>query len=88
METFDRISLGVVSKFLTEQQMKGVKAGYGYGEKKPWPGQKTGTCGWRSGGDIICCASQEEVFRLYDEWSGNWCCDSCGTTTYCGDWTC
>ncbi len=49
-----------------------------------------GTCGFRVpaqngySGYIDCNVSKEEALAWVNEYGGNWCCDSCGSSSYCG----
>lgn len=65
---------------LSYDQMKNIKGG-------------TGTCGYvgpiiDGHRDIICNVSMSEALFLMEPYEGegvaNWCCDSCGSTWYCG----
>lgn len=57
---------------LSKQQMKEVKGG-------------TGSCGFKnSNGVTRCHLSKAEALHMYDGKDGSyWCCDSCGSTSYC-----
>lgn len=61
---------------LSREQMQTVKGG--------------GTCGfavWTGDSYIIgCSTSKSEAIDMFNHFTGhgNWCCDSCGSTWYCG----
>ena len=43
-----------------------------------------GTCGYISPeGSVWCNISKSQAKGSYENMGGNWCCDSCGTTSYC-----
>jgi natural product precursor len=43
-----------------------------------------GTCGYKSStGTVDCGVSKEEAQFMVEE-GGYWCCDSCGSSSYCG----
>lgn len=49
----------------------------------------SGTCGWAGfniNGDPIkvCNIAKHHVDNLYSNYGGQWCCDSCSSTWYCG----
>ena len=60
--------------------------------KPEWDGEE-GTCGWgvetpeSSVVDFmaICGIPKEEALFYFSEFGGNWRCDSCGSTWYCGN---
>ena len=68
------------SSLLSKEQMKNVKGG--------------GTCGYRvevydevsneSWIEVGCGVSQSSAMGLAGHYGGNWCCDNCGTSSYCG----
>lgn len=57
---------------------------------------KTGTCGWGvketisyPGGSYTdysreCFIPRDKAIALYNQWGGNWCCEQCSNTAYCG----
>lgn len=58
-------------KALSKKQMRATKSG-------------SGTCGAKSpSGDLICGVSKAEALHWATS-EGNWCCDSCGSSSYCG----
>lgn len=77
MRTFNELKK---RNILSTQAMSFVRGGEG------------GTCGYMGPGvngasTVICNISREEALWWYGE-GGNgahWCCDSCGSTSYCGD---
>ncbi|WP_083836489.1 hypothetical protein [Nitritalea halalkaliphila] len=59
---------------LGRSQMKKITGGYG----------TSGTCGW-SGMGGFCGINKATAQALASQYPGTrWCCDSCGTTGYCG----
>jgi len=48
-----------------------------------------GTCGFRVWAygkwQIDCGVAKSDALLAVENWGGNWCCDSCGTSTYCAD---
>ncbi|MDX9845494.1 MAG: rSAM-modified peptide [Tenuifilaceae bacterium] len=63
---------------LSQEQMKRVIGG-------------SGTCGYagpvvNGKRTVICGVSKEAALFMFDGGGdgSNWCCDSCGTSTYCG----
>ena len=76
----EKISLATIKIFLTSKEMKNVMGGSGVGDCKH---EGSGTCGWKSGGLCYCGISYGEVQSLFDVWGGNWCCDSCDSSSYC-----
>lgn len=77
-----KINMKSVFEILSEKEMKNVMGGSG-----------TGTCGWSGNPNAYfeiltfpqCGLSKEEALRYFNDFGGNWCCDSCGSSTYCGD---
>lgn len=62
---------------LQRSQMAGFYGGSG----------ASGTCGW-DGGNLtspFCGISREAAIDNATEHEGNWCCDSCSSTWYCGN---
>jgi natural product precursor len=65
---------------LSNEQMKSVKGG-------------TGTCGYsvtmydevsnQSWTEVVCGVRKSEALGAVMAYGGNWCCDSCGTSSYC-----
>lgn len=56
---------------LSNDQMKNIKGG-------------SGTCGFSTSTGTVGCgySKAEALFMIQD--GGHWCCDSCGTSSYCG----
>ena len=80
------ISMDVLKKVLNPYEMRNVLGGSGQDDDDdPFT---PGTCGHFSGGDGVCCISKSDALDLFAQWGGNWCCDSCGGTFYCGWATC
>jgi len=42
------------------------------------------TCGYKTSGGTIACGVSKSVAQSAVSGGGNWCCDSCPSTTYCG----
>ena len=43
-----------------------------------------GTCGYRSpDGAVWCGITKSQAEGAYNNNGGNWCCDSCGSSSYC-----
>ena len=61
---------------LQRNQLKTVLGGYG--------GSGGGTCGYNNAYGWDCNVTKEVAKGEYDNYGGNWCCDSCDTTSYCG----
>jgi hypothetical protein len=59
---------------LGRSQMKKITGGYG----------TSGTCGYRTSSGISFCGVNRSVAMTNAGSGGNWCCDSCGSTSYCG----
>lgn len=61
------------NKALTKNQMRAIKGGWG-------------TCGYKtSTGKIECGVYKNEALMMtINGTEGNWCCDSCATSSYCG----
>jgi len=56
---------------LSKEEMSGVKGG--------------GTCGYKGAdGTIICGISKAGALFMLTDKGDRWCCDSCGTSSYCG----
>ena len=60
---------------LSHDEMRTITGGYG-----------TGNCGWSggSGWDGGCDYDQATAMDFQATWGGYWCCESCGSTSYCG----
>lgn len=44
----------------------------------------SGTCGYKSPtGTVKCGVSKAQAMHMATE-EGHWCCDSCGSSSYCG----
>lgn len=61
---------------LSREEMKSVNGGK----------VEAGTCGWSGGGisGPVCGVSKSDATALQANFGGNWCCDSCASTSYCG----
>jgi hypothetical protein len=44
----------------------------------------SGTCGWSNGTYAVCEISKLSTEVLRELMGGNWCCDSCDDSSYCG----
>ena len=92
MET-KKINLSGLEKVLSPKEMKNVTGGSDppISDCLHWTDHGTGTCGFKvvyGGGSCMygCGMSQSEA-RDYAESGGGagwWCCDHCGSSTYCG----
>ena len=71
-----KINLRGLSEILSEKELKNVMGG---------SQSFAGTCGWSGG---LCCISKETALSLYNANGGNWCCDSCSSTSYCENAVC
>lgn len=62
-------------KALTKSQMRNIKGGV-----------KTGNCGYHNTttDTVHCNISKEEALSGVKDGNGYWCCDSCGSSSYCG----
>ena len=59
------------TKALSKNQMRAIKGG-------------SGTCGYKSPtGTVKCGVSKAQAMHRATE-EGHWCCDSCGSSSYCG----
>ncbi len=59
---------------LGRSQMKKITGGYG----------SSGTCGWKHpNGGSFCGISYSAAMSNFNQYGGNWCCDSCGSSSYC-----
>lgn len=71
------------NSLLSKEQMRSVKGG-----------QQQGTCGFfYMGTDEVstqqfpvsrCGVSKSVAMNMATHFGGRWCCDSCGSTSYCG----
>jgi hypothetical protein len=65
---------------LSAEELKHVKGGTG------------GTCGFIRPGStegvnnpvVNCSVSKEYALSQVSQYGGNWCCESCGSSSYCG----
>ena len=73
------------NNMLQRNQLKTVLGGYG-------EGGSSGSCGWKNpegngSANVRCNISKDEAKSLFNNWGGNWCCESCasngGTASYC-----
>lgn len=63
------------AKTLTRSQMRDIKGG----------ANGNGTCGYKKDGRAYCNLSKAQVMAATDNGNvGNWCCDSCPSSSYCG----
>ena len=77
MKTLKKISLKGISETLSEKELKNVLGGGG--DYSGYPG----TCGWSGNGVTICGIPKADALSLLNSHGGHWCCDSCGSSTYC-----
>ena len=72
-EIVKRFALGNVSEKLSDSKLKALLGGYG-------------TCAWKPSGPMspnsLCNVSYSTVMDYYDAYGGNWCCDSCSTSSW------
>ena len=47
-------------------------------------GQMQATCGYKSSTGTVGCGVSKAEALFMTEGGGNWCCDSCGSSSYCG----
>ena len=82
MRELKKFSMRKASNFLSEAEMKRVTGGYGDRECVQYG---IGTCGWADDdtGYCICGMPKEVVLDYVNHNGGWWCCDSCGSSTYC-----
>lgn len=63
------------AKALNRSQMRNIKGGV----------NGNGTCGYKKDGEAFCNLSKAQVMAATDNGNvGNWCCDSCASSSYCG----
>jgi len=79
-----RINLSVIKEIMSVKDLKNTLGGSG-GDG----GLGTGTCGFgkkfSGGGEVSGCNLDKASAQWFaDYYGGNWCCDSCSTTWYCG----
>ena len=91
-----RFTWRTVSDVLSDKELMNAFGGYGdaYGCGE-WTDHGIGTCGFKvsfnNGGCFFGCRMPKaealhyinDVF-IYDVVNSWWCCDNCGTSTYCG----
>lgn len=71
MKTFKELKK---QNLLTREEQSNLRGGY-----------PTGTCGYRGkDGSVECGVNKAYAQYMHDWLGGNWCCDSCGSTSYCG----
>ena len=59
------------AKALNKKQMRAIKGG-------------SGTCGYKSpSGDVDCGVTKAQAMHMATA-KGNWCCDGCASSSYCG----
>ena len=80
MRELKKFSLGKASNFLSEAEMMRVTGGYSSGCMS----FTFGTCGWNGPSACMCGVDKSTAQQYADWYGGNWCCDSCGSTSYCG----
>ena len=68
-----KINLKGISEILSEKEMKNVMGG-----------SMLGTCGWSNGTYTLCGFSKDVIMGFFYVGGGNWCCDSCSSSSYCG----
>ena len=75
-----KITIDGLKKVLGPKELKNIKGGSGCGNLG------LGTCGYRSGDGSFCACGipQAEAQAEASLYNGYWCCDSCGSTGYCG----
>ena len=54
------------------------------GRADAWDPRGDGTCGFKTNTGWVECGVAKEVALAMIEDGGYWCCDSCGSSTYCG----
>jgi len=88
LEIVKRFALGNVSEIMSDSKLKSVLGGYSGYHSGDCRQHSEGTCGWHAHGvttpDCLCGISQSEVNNLLSLYGGNWCCDNCSTSSYCG----
>lgn len=71
-----KIKVKNFENLLSQDEMKTVVGGYG-----------GGTCGWDGGSyssGPYCGYPKSYVTYWASIYGGHWCCDSCGSSSYCG----
>jgi natural product precursor len=56
---------------LTQEQMRNIKGG--------------GSCGFKTSTGTVGCGYTKTEALFMVESGGNWCCESCATSSYCGE---
>ena len=59
------------AKALNKKQMRAIKGGFG-------------TCGYKSPSGRVECGATKVQAQFMATAKGNWCCDSCPSSSYCG----
>lgn len=59
------------AKALNKKQMRAIKGGFG-------------TCGYKSSNGRVECGVTKVQAQFMATAKGNWCCDSCPSSSYCG----
>lgn len=59
------------AKALNKKQMRAIKGGFG-------------TCGYKSPSGRVECGVTKVQAQFMATAKGNWCCDSCPSSSYCG----
>lgn len=74
--------LGITSEYvLLRSQLATILGGVGDATLESSEG---GTCGYRSlSGVELCNITKDQAKGFADSNGGYWCCDSCGSTSYC-----
>ena len=83
----NRVFTGDFIEILEDDELRDVLGGYFYFDKGYDCTYESGTCGWKEGGSKTCGVSMTYAKCMYDTFGGNWCCDSCGTASYCNGGT-
>jgi natural product precursor len=73
MKTLGKLKLKA-EKLLSHEELVNFRGGSG-----------SGTCGWNGGGVSapVCGISKDNATALQSTYGGYWCCDSCGSASYC-----
>ena len=79
MET-KKIVFKKLSKVLSENEMKRITGGYGSGSDCHQ--YSHGTCGYNGPLGCFCGIDKASALSLLYA-GGNWCCDNCGSSSYC-----